>query len=308
MNFEYFYGMEAEQFSFYRIPKLLIKDSRFKNLSSNAKLLYGLMLDRVALSVKNGWFDEYNRAYIIYTIESIMEDLCCAKATCVKTTKELIMFGLIEKKRMGQGKADIIYVKNFLAFSEVQNLNFKEFNSYTSRSSDYRPVEVQKLNPNNTNINKTNINNTEYINQSIGKSCGQPVKEIHKQKKNEIDKIDKRTQYVEFVKERLSYDILMNDPCFKDKDLYSELVNIICDVVTIPRKQIRINGEMYPYEPVRAKFLKLDINHVLYAIEALRCTTSEIKNIRAYMLTTLYNAPDTINNYYQTKVQHDLYG
>ena len=126
--------------------------------------------------------------------------------------------------------------------------------------------------------------------------------------RDEIDKIDKRTQYVEFVKERLSYDILMNDPCFKDKDLYSELVNIICDVVTIPRKQIRINGEMYPYEPVRAKFLKLDINHVLYAIEALRCTTSEIKNIRAYMLTTLYNAPDTINNYYQTKVQHDLYG
>ena len=64
INFDYYYGIEAEQFSFYRVPRLLIKDERFKGLSSDAKLLYGLMLDRMSLSMKNGWLDDENRAYL----------------------------------------------------------------------------------------------------------------------------------------------------------------------------------------------------------------------------------------------------
>lgn len=116
INFDYYYGIEAEQFSFYRVPRLLIKDERFKGLSSDAKLLYGLMLDRMSLSMKNGWLDDESRAYIIYTVDAIMEDLGCAKATCIKIMKELDTengIGLIEKKRRGLGKPDIIYVKNF---------------------------------------------------------------------------------------------------------------------------------------------------------------------------------------------------
>ena len=116
MKFDYYYGIEAEQFSFYRVPRLLIKDERFKELSSDAKLLYGLMLDRMSLSMKNGWFDDENRAYIHYTLDNIMEDLGCAKEKCVKVLAELDSkkgIGLIEKKRQGLGKPDIIYVKNF---------------------------------------------------------------------------------------------------------------------------------------------------------------------------------------------------
>lgn len=99
-KFDYYYGIESEQFSFYRIPRLLIKDNRFKKLSSDAKLLYGLMLDRMSLSIKNGWFDEQNRAYIVYSIENMMDDLGCSKPTCVKIVKELDSekgIGLIEK-------------------------------------------------------------------------------------------------------------------------------------------------------------------------------------------------------------------
>ena len=116
LRFDYYYGIEAEQFSFYRVPRLLIKDERFKELSSDAKLLYGLMLDRMALSIKNGWFDEENRAYIHYTLDNIMEDLGCAREKCSKVIAELDSkkgIGLIEKKRQGLGKPDIIYVKNF---------------------------------------------------------------------------------------------------------------------------------------------------------------------------------------------------
>ena len=89
LQFDYYYGIEASQFSFYRVPRLLIKDNRFRNLSSDAKLLYGLMLDRMALSIKNGWFDEENRAYIHYTTDNIMEDLGCAKEKCSKVVAEL---------------------------------------------------------------------------------------------------------------------------------------------------------------------------------------------------------------------------
>ena len=104
LKFEYYYGVEAEQFSFYRVPRLLIKDERFKGLSSDAKLLYGLMLDRMALSMKNGWLDDENRAYIIYTVDNMMEDLGCAKGICVKVIKELDSdngIGLIEKNAGG---------------------------------------------------------------------------------------------------------------------------------------------------------------------------------------------------------------
>ena len=88
LKFDYYYGVEAEQFSFYRIPRLLIKDERFKELSSDAKLLYGLMLDRMALSVKNGWLDEQNRVYIKYSFSGIMEDLNCAREKASKLLKE----------------------------------------------------------------------------------------------------------------------------------------------------------------------------------------------------------------------------
>ena len=84
INFDYYYGIEAEQFSFYRVPRLLIKDERFKGLSSDAKLLYGLMLDRMSLSMKNGWLDDENRAYIIYTVDAIMEDLGVQKQPALR--------------------------------------------------------------------------------------------------------------------------------------------------------------------------------------------------------------------------------
>jgi hypothetical protein len=163
MKFDYYYGIEAEQFSFYRVPRLLIKDVRFKGLSSDAKLLYGMMLDRMSLSMKNGWLDDENRAYIIYTIDAIMEDLGCAKATCVKIMKELDTengIGLTEKKRRGLGKPDIIYVKNFSTIednqpektsdnadksTEVQKMNLKKSNNYTSGSSEIELQEVQNL-------------------------------------------------------------------------------------------------------------------------------------------------------------------
>ena len=87
--FDYFYGAQAEQFSFYRVPKVLFTREQFKQLSAEAKILYGIMLDKLDLSVKNKWGDEKGRVYIIYTIEQIMEDMNCADQKATKLLDEL---------------------------------------------------------------------------------------------------------------------------------------------------------------------------------------------------------------------------
>ena len=349
IQFDYYYGIEAEQFSFYRVPRLLIKDERFRVLSSDAKLLYGLKLDRMSLSMKNEWFDDENRAYIIYTIDRIMEDLGCAKATCVKIMKELDSekgIGLIEKKRRGLGKPDIIYVKNFATMSEetaekmsqnndksteVQNLNFKKSNNDTSRSSEtelqevqnvnlqkynkqtfgdseIEPTEVQKLVPNYTNYNQTYMNQTNY--NHTEESYNNPINQSATEKPQDdvIDSMDDAQAYIELIKENINYDHHMKYDGYGEKELYDELFGIICEVVCVKRKSIRVAGEDYPYELVKSRFLKLNSSHLEYVIGCMKETTTKITNIKAYMITTLYNAPTTINHFYQQEVQHDMYG
>ena len=122
MKLEFYYGQEAEQFTFYRLPKALITDNRFKDISNNSKLLYGLMLDRMSLSVRSGWFDDQNRVYIKYSIKSIMEDLNCSKMTAVGLLKELQAIGLVDIEQRN-GLANIIYVKNFVSGGEEESLD-----------------------------------------------------------------------------------------------------------------------------------------------------------------------------------------
>ncbi len=122
LDLDYYYGNEAEQYSFYRIPKVLFTDRRFRNVSVEAKVLYGLLLDRMSLSVKNGWLDGEGKVYIIFTIADVMETLACAEQKANKLLGELDAakgVGLIERRRRGLGKPNVIYVKNFIARPQV---------------------------------------------------------------------------------------------------------------------------------------------------------------------------------------------
>lgn len=347
-KFDYYYGIEAEQFSFYRVPRLLVKDRRFKGLSSDAKLLYGLMLDRMSLSIKNGWLDEDNRAYIHYTVENIMEDLGCAKATCAKILAELDNkkgIGLIEKKRQGLGKPDIIYVMNFAAIEttgedaeieenavksavspEVQKVDFQKDNIYTSRSSKIELLEVQKLDfkkfnictPRsseselpvvqelNGNYNNNNYTNMNYINP-INPSLASGNMKVDKGS-DMMDEMDSSVTYIDLIKQNIDYEHFMMHGEWQKKELFEELFEVICEVVCVKRKTVKIGGEDYPYELVKSKFLKLENAHLQYVINCMQNTSSKITNIKAYMLTSLYNASNTINHYYQQEVQHDMYG
>ena len=116
MQYEYFYGAQAEQFSFYRIPKALFTEPNFRELSTDAKVLYGILLDRMSLSLKNQWLDAPNKVYIIFTVEEIMDALNCANQKATRLMVELEkQAGLIERKRQGLGRPNLIYVKNFAA-------------------------------------------------------------------------------------------------------------------------------------------------------------------------------------------------
>ena len=116
MQYEYFYGAQAEQFSFYRIPKALFTEPNFRELSTDAKVLYGILQDRMSLSLKNQWLDAQNKVYIIFTVEEIMDALNCANQKATRLMVELEkQAGLIERKRQGLGRPNLIYVKNFAA-------------------------------------------------------------------------------------------------------------------------------------------------------------------------------------------------
>ena len=339
LRFDYYYGVEAEQFSFYRVPRLLIKDERFRGLSSDAKLLYGLMLDRMSLSMKNGWLDDENRAYIIYTIDNIREDLGCSKEKAVKVLAELDAgkgIGLVEKIRRGLGKPDIIYVKNFIiqdegrkepfnadVSTEVGKTDFKRSEKPTSRSQENRLQEVGKTDfsrsekltsrgrenqlqevgesdPNYTDYNQTEKNYTDMsypnpINQSVGKA-------------DVIDVIDETSAFMALIRDNLEYEHHMKYDQHGDKEMYEEIYETVCDVVCVKRRTIRINGEDYPYELVKSRFLKLNSSHVEYVMGCMKETVTKITNIRAYLITALYNAPSTMSHYYQQEVQHDMYG
>ena len=161
MMLDYFYGQSGELFSYFRIPKALFQDSRFRQLSTDARTLYGILLDRMSLSVKNGWLDEQGRVYIIYTVREVQESLCCAEHKAVKLFRELEDIDLIERKRRGLGRPSLIYVKDFssgLPKAQVQNCP-----NSNSGAAESAILEQPKPQANKTDKNKTEWNDPDPI-------------------------------------------------------------------------------------------------------------------------------------------------
>ena len=134
MKFDYYYGSQADQFSFIRIPKAMLTEKTFSSLSLQAKMLYGILLDRMGLSMKNGWFDAENKVYIIYQIAEIQEDLGFSKKKAIEYLSELESFGLVEKKRRGLGLPSILYVKSFLVQKDCSKDPFNEVTPTSRRA------------------------------------------------------------------------------------------------------------------------------------------------------------------------------
>jgi len=277
MNFEYFYTEESQQFAFYRIPKLLYTDERFKNISSEAKTLYGLLLDRVSLSVKNDWVDDQGRVFVYCTIEAIETALGCADQKAGKLLSELEEIGLIERRRQGLGKPNRIYVKNFITS------RFKSSENHDSGAVKITIQDQLKSLSNNTNKNNTDINNTDSFLS---------------------DEADERDSYKQYFYDQLNVERLISTNPF-DRETIIEIIEIILDTVCCKKKVIRISGDDKPAAIVKSAFMKLETEHVEFVLKGLKENSTKIRNIKQYILASLYNAPMTISSYYQALYNND---
>ncbi len=313
LQLDYYYGNEAEQYSFYRIPKVLFTDSRFKGLSVEAKVLYGLLLDRMALSVRNNWLDQDGRVYIIYTIADVMETLGCAEQKANKLLNELDAakgVGLVERVRRGLGKPNVIYVKNFISGGKPdtrQESQIKNCENHKSGNVKTTSQELRKSQTNNTDLNKTDQSDTDPSIYPAGMEpvAVETVDNFSKAKHGEMDGIDKMSAYRELIKENISYEILLQDNPY-DKERLDGFVELMAEVCCSRRLTVRINQEDMCTEVVKSRLLKLDSEHIRYVMDCLDKNTTLIGNIRAYTLSALFNAPVTISQYYSSLVSHDM--
>ena len=284
-DLDYFYGQSSELFSFYRIPKLLFQDSRFQPLSTDAKTLYGILLDRMSLSARNGWLDKAGRVFIIYTVQEVQDSLGCADKKATKLLRELEEYGLIERKRRGLGKPDLIYVKNFSSISSemrIQNRDFHDSGGFKNASQD----------PSKSRCNKTKENDTE-------------MSETDPFYSEESDEMSKRTQLEEFFSQSLEVELLLR-LCPDDEDTIYQIVDLLVDTCATKRKMLQIAGDDKPAEVVRSRFMKLNADHIRFVLKCLAENSSPIRNMKQYLLASLYNAPTTMQLFYQNQTNHDL--
>ena len=280
MMLDYFYGQSGELFSYFRIPKALFQDSRFRQLSTDARTLYGILLDRMSLSAKNGWLDEQGRVYVIYTVREVQESLCCAEHKAVKLFRELEQADLIERKRRGLGRPSLIFVKNFSTeVSKMHPLNCANSNSGAVQNAVQEQPKPQ--------CNKTDKNKTE------------------RNKPDPIHSGNIREQLEDYFYQALEVELLFRlHP--DDEDTIYQIVDLLVDTCSTKRKMLRIAGDDKPAEVVRSRLKKLNADHIRFVLGCLSETTVPVRNMKQYLLASLYNAPTTMSLYYQNKTNHDF--
>lgn len=271
--FDYFYEQSGEMFSYFRVPKILFRDIKFKDLSTDAKTLYGILLDRMGLSVKNGWLDEQGRVYIIFPVQEVMDALGYADNKATKLFRELEKFGLIERKRRGLGKPNLIYVKNFA------DPRFRTREKDGSGAADSAQQETAK-----SRGNKTEWNETEGSEPDPFSSDAE-------------DEPDERTRLEAYFMQSLEVDLLLR-VCPDDEDTIYQIVDLLVDTCSTKRKLLRVAGDDKPAEVVRSRFMKLNADHIRFVLKCLAESTAPVRNMKQYLLAALYNAPTTMQLYH----------
>ncbi len=329
LDLDYYYGTEEDRFNFYRVPKTLLTDPRYKSVSIEAKVLYGLLLDRMGLSVKNGWMDKEHRVYIYFTQEDAMELMGCGKDKTTRLFRELDQngIGLIERKKQGQGRPARIYVKNLTPPADASQPQPEQVPSCNPQTVEDQqqpepldnsavktapfeqsaPLEMRGQDcafcvPNKTDMNKTDSNYTESSilpptpRQTVSRPAGNAKPRM---------RMDEMEDYMEQIRENIDYDLLFQERPY-DLDEINGYVELMAETCASRREYSRVNGEDLPMALVKKRFLTLDGEHIRYVMDSLRHCTTRVVNIRAYTLAALYNAPTTINQYYTTQVSYDM--
>ena len=321
-EFDYYYGVEAEQFTFVRVPKVVFTDKEhFGSLSNDARILYGFLLERMSLSRKNNLIDARNRVYIIFPIDEIAEimGVCHEKAlNILKELDEQNGIGLVKKKRRGLGLPSILYVKNFIINDGVEAVPEKpsnhsepqerlDNNAPTSRSRENRFQEVGKTDSNNTDKNNTEMSYTDIqsINQSVADLQNfSPGAAPSVENAGLIDGID-RNAVEEAVKKQIDYDCLMS---FKDDavvKMVEEIKDLIVDVLCGERTVIS-EGKRVSEETAKAAYRKITFEHVQYVLHSLLNYPDKISRIDRFLTVSLFNSVYTLTNSTFAGFEYDM--
>ena len=302
---EFFYGDEAEQYSFFRIPRLLITSPRFRGLSTEAKLLYGMMLDRMGLSLKNGWHEADGRVYIYYTVEEIAEDLNCGREKAIRLVAELDDskgFGLIFRKRQGQGKPTKIYVKRFASreipeksqSAEVGKSDFKKSEiadpqkseNQTSRNPNIRLPKVGNSDASYNDSNYTYFSHTQSVIPSLEEGPQSGAQEGPKDGNSEREKVKKQIDYAVLPFRLNRWELRQAE----------ELVEIMVEVSMNRAPTVKIGQAEYDTAYVQNRLANITCEDIETIIHNLAEAEGQVKNIRAYLLASLFNAAATTYN------------
>ena len=325
-EFDYYYGAESEQFSFVRVPRVLFTDKEhFGNLSNEAKLLYGLLLERMSLSRKNNWIDKHNRVYIIFPVEEIEESLNVGHEKALNLLKELddqSGIGLVKKKRRGLGLPSILYVKNFIVkgeqntdhvptsrsleneFQEVGKTDFKKSENQTSAYLKSRLLEVRNSDSNNIDINNTDMSYT--YDQSIDQSRAdfQNFSPGAVDNDGMIDGIDRNTVEEE-VKKQIDYDCLISHPDRSVVQMAEEIKDLMVDVLCGERSVVS-EGKRVSEETAKAAYRKITFDHIQYVMKSLVSYPDKISRIDRFLTTSLYNSVYTLTNSTFAGFEYDM--
>ena len=319
--FDYIYGDKSRHFNFIRLPQILFTDEIFRPLSSDTKILYALLLDRTGLSIKKHWLDSEGRVYINYPIAEICEKIGVGTQKAVRIMKELENFGLIERERLGQGKPDRIYVKHCGRHLEEEDtieetVGAEEIEAVENSDTDiseFSNSPLQSCENQNSGILKIKTQDFPKSQLPLYSQTERAIlseSDLINQSERRIDVMDSvadRKVYEQVIKDNIEYDWfveVLSMPKSKHNlkgtiEELDEIVEIMVDCVCSTAKTIRVNGENKPTEIVKGQFLKLTNDHIQYVFDRIYGYASEITNMRAYLITTLYNAPMTMNSTFQ---------
>lgn len=273
MTFDYFTPGDAEQYAYYSIPKMLIKGEQFRGISMEAKLLYGILLDRVSLSLKHGWVDENNHVYIIFTIEQIMEEMNCGNKKAVTLLNELEKkIHLVEKKRQGLGKPNLIYVKNFYqSVDQIYSSQENDENPELSTTSEEEIPEVSKRH--SQKCQNDTSRNVQITSQEMSKRHGTNTNNINTDISNpnpivsyqddgsDAMRASEYEKYHAYFCDALSIDNLKIDHPF-EKDTIDGILDLLVDTCCSTKPVIRIGGEDKPASVVKSRLMKLNFTHM----------------------------------------------
>lgn len=322
-EFDYYYGVEAEQFTFVRVPKVLFTDKEhFGGLSNEAKLLYGLLLERMSLSRKNNQIDKHNRVYIIFPVEEIEESLDVVHEKALNLLKELddqSGIGLVKKKRRGLGLPSILYVKNFIVkgeqntdrvptsrsteneFQEFGKTDFKKSENQTSENPKNRLLEVRKSDSNNIDINNTDMSYT--YDQSIDRSQA-GIQNFSPGADGLIDAIERST-VEEKVKKQIDYDCLISHPDSSVVQMTEEIKDLMVDVLCGERSVVS-EGKRVSEETAKAAYRKITFDHVQYVMKSLVSYPDKISRIDRFLTVSLFNSVYTLTNSMFAGFEYDM--